>query len=383
MKRILLIKGKSQYDSTALFMDEMREELEKHGIGIDVLDSYREDSFVKMRRQIRQESYDAIFSMNGMALEEASSLGHDLLKGKALYCTMLMDHPIIHHERLKNTYDNIMVLSPDRDHVDYLAKYYPHIRRIGFLPHGGCQAENIIPYGERSIDLSFMGSYGRPERVWDEFQKYPPQMRMLLQGCCGYLLEHTDKTIEQAVQERMAALGITCPAEEFAAVGAEFRDVDRYVRSWFRDKVVRTIVEAGIAVDVYGDGWEDMEVENKSCLRVHDKVDFRESLEIVADSRISLNVMPWFKNGSHDRVFSAMLCGAVCLTDESGYLTEECRDGGELVFYRLGHMEELPGRIRRILTDGQMGQEVSAEGRKLAEKKHTWAARGQQLLQLL
>lgn len=383
VKKILFIIGKSQYDSTNVFLEEMREALVNQGVEVDVLDSYNESSFIQMRQHVQKQLYDAIFSINAMALEEASSLGRDLLKGDVIYSTMLMDHPFIHHERLKNSYDNIMVLSPDTDHVDYLTKYYPHIRYGGFLPHGGCQAQNVIPYRNRTVNISFMGSYGSPESIWKEFRKYPPQMKCLLEECCAYLLEHTDETIEQALQERMGAMGIVCPAEEFAAVGAEFRMVDRYVRSWFRDKVVRTIVEAGIPVDVYGDGWENMDVKNKNCLRVHDRVGFKESLEIVADSKISLNVMPWFKNGSHDRVFSAMLCGSVCLTDPSGYLTEECKEGEGVMYYQLDCLEELPGKITSLLGNDTMGEEIAGRGKALAEQRHTWADRAMMLLDYL
>lgn len=383
MKQIVLIKGKSQYDSTAVFLDEMGEELKKQGVEVDVLDGYDEASYIEMRHRIQKKHYDAVFSINGMALEESSTLGNDLLKNQVIYCTMLMDHPMIHHQRLKNPYGFSLVLSPDWNHVDYLEKYYPHIWRKGFLAHGGCRAEEIIPYKNRSHAISFMGSYSCPERIWDGFRRYPPQMRLLMEGCCGYLLEHTDKTIEQAIRERINALGVACPVEQFAAIGAEFCTVDRYVRSYFRDKVVRTIVEAGIPVDVYGDGWEDMKVGRKECLRIHERINFRESLEIVADSKINLNVMPWFKNGSHDRVFSAMLCGAVCLTDASHYLMSECRDGAELLFYHLDALEKLPGCIRNLLGNDALGEEIAARGKQMAEQRHTWAARARELLDYL
>ena len=50
------------------------------------------------------------------------------------------------------------------------------------------------------------------------------------------------------------------------------------------------------------------------------------------DARIALNVMPWFKDGAHDRVFTAMLQGTAALTDDSRYLREECRDGENICF---------------------------------------------------
>lgn len=48
---------------------------------------------------------------------------------------------------------------------------------------------------------------------------------------------------------------------------------------------------------------------------------------MLADAKVSLNVMPWFKDGAHDRVFNSILNGAVCVTDPSRYLEEELHEG--------------------------------------------------------
>ena len=45
--------------------------------------------------------------------------------------------------------------------------------------------------------------------------------------------------------------------------------------------------------------------------------------------------MPWFKDGTHDRVFTAMLQHTLSLTDDSRYLRENFTDKKELVFYSL------------------------------------------------
>lgn len=71
--------------------------------------------------------------------------------------------------------------------------------------------------------------------------------------------------------------------------------------------------------------------------------------EAIADARISLNVMPWFKDGTHDRVFTAMLQHTLSLTDDSGYLRENFTDKKELVFYSLEKREELPELVKKLL----------------------------------
>ena len=47
-----------------------------------------------------------------------------------------------------------------------------------------------------------------------------------------------------------------------------------------------------------------------------------EGVDLMYDSKIVLNTMTWFKDGTHDRVFNGMLAGAVAVTDSSIYMKE-------------------------------------------------------------
>lgn len=379
----MVIRGKSQYDSTKVFIDGMIEACEKQGMKADILDSYDEDVYAAVREQTAHTCYDYIFAMNGMLLEAGSLLGRELLRDDVIYCTMLMDHPLVHHERMSTTYPYCFVLSPDFYHVEYLEAGYPAIWCEAFLAHGGCRAKKILPYRERSIAVSFMGSYSNPDNIYKEFEKYPPQMAVLLQETAEYLIKHHWHTLEMAVQHQLKQRNIQISGEEFTGILAEFRVVDKYIRAYFRDKVIRTLAEAGVTIDVYGDGWENMQLQNNSSLKVHGRVDFEESLEITGDTKISLNIMPWFKAGSHDRVFTAMLCGSVCLTDSSIYLEEACCDGENILFYQLDKLEELPGLVKALLQDDGRGESLAIQGKNLAEQGHTWEHRGYELADYL
>lgn len=383
MKNLLCIYGKSQYDSTKLFMEEMMDAIAEQGVSVDYLDCYDEEQFAGQRQELEKKKYDAVFSINGMALEQSSSLSRLLLRQPTVYCTMLMDHPLIHHERMKNMYPYILVLSPDYHHVEYLEQYYPNIWCEGFLAHGGNRAERIVPYGERSIDVSFMGSYIDPAQVKKKILEYPPQMAALLLATAEKMIADTSLTLERALQMGLQTQGIQGKIEGFSEIMAEFREVDRYVRAFFRDKVVRTLVDSGIAVDVYGDGWQKMQVRNPEHLHIHGRIDFKESLEVVADSKISLNVMPWFKSGSHDRVYTSMLCGAVCVTDGSDYLVEQCQDGEEIALYHLEHLDALPSLVKELLADSAKAEMIARTGCRLAEERHTWRQRGLEVLEYL
>ena len=69
--------------------------------------------------------------------------------------------------------------------------------------------------------------------------------------------------------------------------------IDLYVRNYWRGKAVRTLVNAGIPVHVVGKGWEELEdVRHPECLKLHPQTDSVTCLEMLADAKVSFNVMP-------------------------------------------------------------------------------------------
>lgn len=382
--KFLFVIGQSQYDSTAVFMKEMALRMSELGQETLLLDGREPEEYQRKRGQAIKESFDVIFTINGMLLEEDSELGKELLKDQqVIYCTYLMDHPLIHAIRLKNKYPKIFVLSPDQNHVRYTDQYLQNIWGTAFLPHAGCMGTVIRPYQEREIDISFMGSYILPERVRAEFSSYPEEMRQIMERAANLLIQNSELSLEEAVIFILENHGIQLSQEEIAEILPEFRIVDRYIRSYYRDQVIRTLVDAGICVDVYGDGWEQFRAENADGLKVHPAVSYMESLDITGNSKISLNIMPWFKDGAHDRVFTAMLCGAVCLTDGSLWLEEQLRETEHIYFYSLKGLKYLPAKARRILSEPKAAAKVAETGKKLAEEQHTWARRAEEIVDYL
>ena len=106
-------------------------------------------------------------------------------------------------------------------------------------------------------------------------------------------------------------------------------------------------------------------------------------LRKLCQTKLSLNVMPWFKNGAHDRIFNSMLNGAVCLTDSSIYLDEILHDGKDCVLYSLAEMERLPEMAKELLADPDRMQAVADAGYELAQAGHTWAHRAKTLHNLV
>ncbi len=148
--------------------------------------------------------------------------------------------------------------------------------------------------------------------------------------------------------------------------------LDLYVRFYFRGEVVKCLIDNGIPVEVYGHGWEKLVCKKPENLIQGGLLNSRECLEKTAEAQLSLNVMPWFKQGAHDRIYNAMRNGAVCISDTSEYLLRHVRDGQELFFYTLPELEALPERVRNWQKDPYLLQQVADRAFVWAEEHANW-----------
>ena len=174
------------------------------------------------------------------------------------------------------------------------------------------------------------------------------------------------------------------PEEQLCAAMSGMIWIDLFIRSYFREKVVQTLADAGIIVRVFGADWEKIHCKKPQNVRTSGgKVNSAACVQAMRDARIALNVMPWFKDGAHDRVFTAMLQGTAALTDDSRYLREECRDGENICFYSLRALEQLPDQVVSLLEDPVRMAELAERGYRMAEKWHRWKNRAGLLMQAL
>ena len=88
--RILYVIGKSQYDSTSVFMTQMADRMAACGWQVTILDGRKEKEYTEQRKAVIKAEYNFIFSINGMLLEEDSVLGKILLQKKdVLYLSLI------------------------------------------------------------------------------------------------------------------------------------------------------------------------------------------------------------------------------------------------------------------------------------------------------
>lgn len=374
-----MFKGQSKYNVVRCFVDALAEGLENNDCQVEVLDLLmdNEQDVIKRLVNIQQDKPDVVISFNGIGREGINSYP------ELPYIGWLVDHPIIHHPRLIEWGEKDYAVCIDGSHKELIDKHYPNIGGTYFIPHAGIEGTEKKPFGERSIDVLFSGSYtssdGYLKELQKELQPYEQKIAFIL---INMMQEH-NLTLEQALEIFLVESDIPFNDEEFTNLCLRYLYVDYFMRAFYREELLRTLTDNGIVVDIFGDKWEEFECNNKDYLRLHEPLDFMENVKMMGDAKISLNSIPSFKAGGHERIFSAMLNGALCVTDSNAWLDEEFKDGENIICYSNNNMQQVASAIIYYLEDEEESARITENAYQIAKAKHTWDVRAKELLNVI
>ncbi|MFR2593173.1 MAG: glycosyltransferase [Butyribacter sp.] len=309
---------------------------------------------------------------------------------------IILDHPLYHNSVLRQPLKNMRVVCLDETHAEYIRKYYSHIKEVIVMPLPADTAKSLVTYNERSRDVLFTGTYTSSEDIvalamrgggdsveiknFQTMHKEPAQefinSMQIFNKMAGYLLENPCETIEKAYT---FALGDITEEKVLRETAAAFADglelnflADMFIRAVIREELLMEMLRNGIDVDIFGHGWEKFvekcgNVEKsgdrfKGKINICGEVDYRRLPELYADTKIALNVLPWFKAGQHDRIALAMCNGCVCVTDESTYLEKKFVDGENIFMYSLEDMTGAAMLVRDLLAHPLEAARAAAKG---------------------
>ena len=291
---------------------------------------------------------------------------------------ILMDHPLRFHPTMEHTPQRYIQFCPDEEHVRYVQKYFPHIKNIEFLAHAGTpDVKPVIPYEDKKYDILFSGTYYVPESMFSDLEKVFPKsspMYGIYMQIGSDLTAHTDKPLIQSVLDVLDANHMPLSDSAVKTIMRNMTPIDWMVRMYYRGKAVQVLVDAGLPVHVLGRGWENHPSASSDNLHIlSDRIGLAETFDYMRDARINLNVMPWFKEGTHDRIFNTMLRRSICLTDPSIWINEHFQDGKDIVLYDLNRLDQLPQIAEYWLSHPDQAKELLENAYAKTAADYTWA----------
>ncbi|MCI8306450.1 MAG: glycosyltransferase [Lachnospiraceae bacterium] len=375
-KNILMLLSKSAYDALAYYMLELGSAFEGMGYTVEYIDGRKAGYEDLLYERTSGNEYLAIVACNAILT------GYEKLVLKnSIFCCLMFDHPVHLYERIQMADERVLIIHCDLKSAEYIARYCPNVGSVGFVPLSGRYIENYVPYSERKYDIVFTGSNIDSKSIYDTFVKEASESDIIVADeIIGIMKENVSLTMQDALWVFLDKRGIVLRDEEFHQIMGQMRAVETYMRAWIRERVVRKIADSGYRIHVFGRNWDNfgcVHPENIIMMEGHGDT----SLRAVADARLSLNVMPWFRGGFQERIASAMLCGSVALTDTSTYIEENFTDGVDIAIYDAGNIESIPARIADILDNPQKGGRIAKAGCEKARMYHTWDNRAKEIME--
>ena len=364
------------YNALNMIINGMKDALTSQGIPVETYDEQTEglsglSRFVGKRFQAVFDVQSWLFSVRR---KDDGSYLHDRITGPKY--NMILDHPVWLKEHLSHMPARSYVLTHDPHYCVYVRQHFPGIKAAFLFPPAGLVSgsRKEILEKERPIDLVFVGTYGDYRNRCKEIRASKRAVRLL---ACRFLLRlkrTPELPAETAFEKTLQELGVE--AELF-----DYRSVVQLVMYYYREKTMRTLLEAGLHVEVYGDTWRSAPFFGHPCLHLHPDVDLGESLPIYQGAKISLNIMAWHKGGFTERMANSMLNGAVVLTDETDF--PGLQDKEQLRMFSLERLSALPEIVRELLSDEEALKGLRERAYDYAIAEHTWEKRAQQLLGLI
>lgn len=385
MKKILVVKGQSAYNVLRYAADMICEGFCRCGYEIDVVDVEQEGATEKLLACLeRRSEYAFYFSIQALFWDMEQMELPQIQELKRV--GWIVDDPVYHSVRLlQSTGKDAHLLLVRDSHVKQVERDYPQFDDVRTLYHGGFTGSGNVDYAKKDIDVFFPGTYVSLEASEKNIQA--------MEGVLG--------TIAMRVKDRIVGENLACAwmdelrsflkdisfdisEKEFCVLAREMEVLDMYQRDYMRQKVVEALLAAGITVTVVGAGWNHYTGAGREHLKIlsDEGMDITEVIGLMERSKIVLNNTN-ILDGLHERILTAMLAKAVCVTNEYSLLNALFKDGEELVTFPLNHMETLPVIVKNLLENPTRAAQIAEAGYRATVEKHTWQRRGEQIVKWL
>lgn len=406
IQKIVLFRG--AIETLSYFSRQLEVHFKEKGCAVFWVDMEQAEESVKRLAKFIKPDETAMITFNFIGLSGERVFegknGETIWEAMQVKClNLLVDHPLYYHKQLLKEHGRMTLFCLDRQHTAFVKKFYPG-QEVHFLPTAGnivlsdvttsdfgdrniykdSYKEGLIPYRKRDYDVVFIGNYADLPDLSEHFKMQSEEYIDYYYRIIDDMTAHPKMALHEALSKNLREEMKEMSNEELKTGMASLVFLDLYVRTYFRAKAVKLLAENGIKVHLFGKDWDKLDsMKQENLIWCGGQITSGECVQAVRNSRICLNVMPWFKDGAHDRIFTAMLNGSVALTDDSIYLREQFEDRKQICFFSLEQIEDLPKLAETLLQNPQMAEQIADKAYETAWQDHTWEKRAEVLEQYL
>lgn len=345
----------------------------------------------KLSEVVSTVKLDAVISLNAGPELDYTASGENLWDSLQVpFFNYIVDHPLEHNLELNSSCNNCHVICLDHHHAEFIRKYYGKVRSVSVLPLPG-SGDTTVPVDEldefcgREYDVLITMGLLDPGSIKEKYKELPGEYQPFAYDWTDYMEKHLDVSPELALREMLDQKygKDSIPDNLYYMISAVGTITIPYIRTWVRKRIGEELIRSGIKIHLCGTGWESiLEKYPDNQVVLHGDVPMVDTPELYRKTKLAINVLPMFKNGTHDRIATAQINGATVLTDGNEFLRSLYKPG-EIEYYDLAKPGSVADKIRKLLDEPQNLYETAIKGQAMAREKLSGEAAGENLIKII
>ncbi|MCC7016479.1 MAG: glycosyltransferase family 1 protein [Rhodospirillales bacterium] len=256
--------------------------------------------------------------------------------------------------------------------------------RIVVLPWGGpATIPRWKPFKDRAYDIIFQGSLSELSSAEDFVKKEAaagvplPAAHAALDA--AEVVVEQNETPDQAIQETLAEAGLNPAQIGIVQISGLVAATDLRSRTIRRERFLTAF--AGLPVHFFGDYPADFQRRFSRAV-FHGKKPFQEMLDVARNAKMALCEMINLRENVHMRLPYAVSSGCLAIAEKNLRLGRDFTDMENIIFSSNPY-KDVADKVRTILADSRLGQDMIDAARPIYEARYTWRTAVKALAPLL
>lgn len=380
---ILVYQGAFQYDVVNCFAEELAQKFGELGNSTTLYDISRQTNLEEFIKVVIEKNIELIISFNGIQAVEIETMKKLIDKLDIIMGIVLVDHPFEHWQRIQmEKGKNTFICMYDEGYLRIVEDYIDHEIPIAQLYHAGIKVDAVA--NEKLYDVVMAGTIPELQENILELEAMPEGvLKDIGKALYNTAIEDYSTPLDVLLEGIIKDKGIK---KEIFRENIDFQEVLAYiyllvdvqVRNIMRHKVLQTMLEAGIKVDLFGNCKVE-QFKKFSNFTYHGSVEYKELLQEISKSKILVNDVKTFTNGSHERILSTMINKTLVLSNKNTYCNHDYMDQESIVYYDVNHLETLVDQVKYYLEHEADREKIVEAAYSITTQNHTWKNRACEL----